>query len=368
MSFEEPADIMHPLRVGIIGCGVIGPTHAASYRRIPGVQLTWACDLKKARAARLAATQEIPRITTDAQQLLRAPDLDAVSICTDHASHAALAVAALKAGKHVLCEKALAHGPRGLNAIVQAAASRPRLVCAGVFQHRFEPLNRRVRALIAAGRLGRMLTASVRLRCLRTNAYYRADAWRGTWDREGGSVLINQAIHYLDLLRWMMGGVRAVTGQHANLTHGRTIETEDTAVAAVEFDNGALGTIEATCSSHRGWESALFFQGDAGAIEIFNDAVKRVDLPDRAEGERLLAELSTARETAAAAPGKAYYGVGHPAQIADFVEAVRERRRPFVSAASAAKTVDLVLGIYHSRRTGRRVVLPRRAAPDEAAT
>ena len=352
---------MQVLRVGIVGCGVIGPTHAACYRQIPGVSLTWACDLVKEKAAKLAADYGVPRVTTDVHRMLRASDVDAVSICTDHASHARLVAAALKAGKHVLCEKALAQRTSGLETILRAASAHPELVCSGVFQHRFETLNRRVREAIAAGTLGRMLTASVRLRCLRTNDYYRADVWRGTWDLEGGSVLINQAIHYLDLLRWMMGGTRAVTGLHANLTHGDTIETEDTATAAVLFGNGALGTIEATCSSHAGWESSLFFQGTTGAIELFNDAVKRVDLADKAAGERLLDELSACTGAHLDGPGKSYYGIGHPAQIADFVDAIRKHRPPFVAVASSAQTADLVLGIYKSFRTGRRVELPVRA-------
>jgi UDP-N-acetyl-2-amino-2-deoxyglucuronate dehydrogenase len=356
---------MKSLRVGIIGCGVIGPTHAACYRPLPGVELAWACDLQESRARKLAADYQIPNVTTDVRRVLRDPGVDAVSICTDHASHVALVIAALKAGKHVLCEKALAHQTTGLNAMLRAATAHPQLVCAGVFQHRFETLNRRVRDLIAAGTLGRMLTANVRLRCLRTNDYYRGDAWRGTWAMEGGSVLINQAIHYVDLLRWMMGGVRCVTGLHANLTHQDVIETEDTAVAGVEFTNGALGTIDATCSSHARWESALSFQGTAGSIELFDDAVARVALPEKAAGERLLAELRACQGASVEGPGKAYYGAGHPAQIADFVQAIREQRPPFVTAASAAETVDLVLGIYRSHRTGRRVALAPRTGPGQ---
>lgn len=351
---------MKPVRVAIIGCGVIGPTHATCYRQIPDIELTWACDLDEGRARKLAADFQIPHVTTDFRRVLRAADVDAVSICTDHASHAKLVVAALKAGKQVLCEKALAHKTAGLDAMLQAAAAHPELACSGIFQHRFETLNRRVRDLIAAGTLGRMLTASVRMRCLRTNGYYQGDAWRGTWEQEGGSVLINQAIHYLDLFRWMMGGMRSVTGLYANLTHDGVIETEDTAVASVEFVNGALGTIEATCSSHNTWESGLFFQGTEGAIEIFNDTVMRVDFRDKAAGERVLADLRACGNTCADSLGKAYYGTGHLAQIADFVQAIRDGRAPYVSAASAAETVDLVLGIYRSYRTGRRVALAPR--------
>jgi len=354
---------MNSLRVAIIGCGVIGPTHAACYRKLPDVRLTWACDLIEARARKLAADHGIPQVAADFRRVLRAPDVDAVSICTDHASHAAIAVAALKAGKHLLCEKALAHTPAGLNAMLRHEQAHPGVLCGAVFQHRFEALNRSVRDLIAAGTLGRMLTAGMRLRCQRTNDYYRGDAWRGTWALEGGSVLINQAIHYIDLLRWIMGGVRGVTGMHANLTHQGVIETEDTAVAGVEFANGALGTIEATCSSSARWESMLFFQGTAGAIEIFDDAVARVDLRDKADGERLLEALRACQGADEAVPGKAYYGAGHPGQIADFVGAIRDRRPTFVSLSSAAETVDLVLGIYKSGRTGRRVALTPRTVP-----
>jgi len=352
---------MNPVRVGIIGCGVIAPTHASAYRELPGVQLTWACDLVAERARKLAADFAIPQTACNFRRLLRAPDVDLVSVCTDHASHARIAVAALQAGRHVLCEKVLAHRSSGVDAIVNAAAARPDRVCGGVFQHRFEPLNRRVRALIAEGALGVMLTASARLRCLRTNAYYAGDAWRGTWAREGGSVLINQAIHYIDALRWIMGGVSEVCGVHANRTHAGAIETEDTAAASVVFCSGAVGTIEATCSSHNGWESALFFQGDQGAIEIFNDRPARVDFKDAARGEQIRADLDAATRDTIEGPGKAYYGAGHPAQIADVVDAVRTGRPPFVTAASAAETADLVLGIYRSMRTGRRVTLPRRA-------
>lgn len=351
---------MQSLRVAIVGCGVIGPTHAACYRQLPGVKLTWACDLIEARARKLAADHGVPAVTVKARDVFRAADVDLVSICTDHASHAPLAVAALAAGKHVLCEKALSHNAAGVTAMLRAAAAHPELQLGAVFQHRFENLNRALRALVAGGTLGRMLTASVRLRCLRSDAYYRADSWRGTWAREGGSVLINQSIHYLDLFQWIMGGATAVSGRFANLTHGAAIETEDTAVAAVTFANGALGTIEATCSSHNNWESALFFQGTEGAIEIFDDRVARVDMRDRAAGASLLNKLQECEDGKIEGPGKTYYGAGHPAQIADMVEAVRSGRQPFVTAAAAAATVDLVLGIYRSGRTGRLVVLPPR--------
>jgi UDP-N-acetyl-2-amino-2-deoxyglucuronate dehydrogenase len=349
---------MSRIRVGIIGCGVIAPTHVESYQAHPDVDVVWACDPVAARREALAARYGIPRVTGEAAEVFAAGDVDAVSICTDHASHAPLSVAALDAGKDVLCEKALASSREGLAAMLAAARRhRGRRVFGAVFQHRFEPVNRLMRRHIADGVLGRMLTAGVQMRCLRTDEYYRADRWRGTWAEEGGSVLINQAIHHIDQLQWQMGGAEAVTGFHANLTHGGVIETEDTAVAAVRFTSGALGTIEATSSSHIGWEPTLCFHGTEGSVELRHDRPAKVLFRDEARGREVREQLEAASrhdpQSAAVTAGKRYYGTGHAAQIADFLDAVRERREPFVTVESAAKTVELVFALYESHRSGR---------------
>ncbi len=353
---------MSTIRAAIVGCGVIAPTHAACLRQQPDVAITWACDLIEERARRLAAAHAIPRTTTRYAELLAAGDVDLVCVCTDHASHAEIVTAALAAGKHVLCEKALAQNTASLEAILAAVGQHPGQVVSGVFQHRFDAINRRVRGLIQDGALGRMLTAGMQMRCLRTDAYYRSDTWRGTWDREGGAVLINQAIHYLDLLRWMMGGAKQVVGLYANLTHGQVIETEDTAVAALEFGNGALGTVEATCSSHLDWEPTLHFHGTRGSIELRHDRPTKVLFVTPEESARVKAELDACEGAVVDGPGKAYYGSGHAPQFADVIDAIRNRRAPFVTAYSAAETVDLVLGLYASFQTRQPVALPPRRA------
>ncbi len=350
---------MTRIRVGIIGCGVIAPTHLKSYHALPEVEVTWVCDLKSERARRLAEAHGVAHTSSDAAQVFAAADVDAVSICTDHASHAALCEAALAAGKDVLCEKALAADREGLQRMCEAARRHPERMFGAVFQHRFDPVNRTVRALIAEGALGRMLTASAQLRCLRTEAYYRGDTWRGSWATEGGSVLINQAIHYVDQLLWQMGGVTHVAGGYANLTHGGVIETEDTAVGTMTFRNGALGTLEATCSSHLTWEPALQFQGTEGMIELRHDRLLRVSFTDQERQRAVQERLDRCQALdLQEGVGKSYYGTGHVAQIADFVEAVRTRRPPHVAIESAARTVELVLGLYESHRSGRRVAMP----------
>jgi predicted dehydrogenase len=237
--------------------------------------------------------------------------------------------------------------------MLAAHRRRPRLVFEGVFQHRFDALYRYVKGLVQAGAFGTLLTAAVQVRCRRTAEYYRADAWRGTWAREGGAVLINQAIHFIDLLVWLMGGVRAVCGTYTNLTHRRVIETEDTAAGALRFRNGAVGTLEATCSSHLGWEPTLSFHGSEGSLDLRGNQPLKVAFADPRLEKKIRAGLAAALKEPGKLFGKSYYGTGHPAQIADFVAAIRNRRRPTIPAASARHTVDVVLALYESHRTGR---------------
>src|SRR5678815_5258167 len=163
---------MDPVRAAIIGCGVVAPDHAKSYQAIEGVSLAFSCDLSRDKAARLADRFAIAKAVTDYREVLDDPSVTCVSICTDHASHSRIAVDALRAGKHVLCEKALAASAEGLDAMIAEARHRPELVFAGVFQHRFDGVHRVVKNLVDAGALGRMLVGTAHLSCLRTDAYY----------------------------------------------------------------------------------------------------------------------------------------------------------------------------------------------------
>jgi predicted dehydrogenase len=346
---------------GIIGCGVIAPLHAECLGRVPDARLKYACDLVEDRARALASSHGIERTTTDYREILADPEVDAVHVCTDHASHAAICIAALRAGKHVLCEKPLGAHPADLDAMVRTHRETPDLVFAGVFQHRFEPINRYLKHLVDEALFGTLLHASISVRCLRTDDYYRSASWRGTWREEGGGVLINQAIHFVDVIGWIAGGVSAVCGDFANRSHLESIEVEDTAVAAVRFTNGALGSIEATSSTrHIDWEHTLTLIGTEGSIVVFCNEPRHVAFLDRDRKERVEHELSRLKDAVEPAPGKQYYGPGHPAQIADFIEAVRDRNQPFVPAESARAAVDLVLGVYRSAKEGRWVTLPDR--------
>jgi len=338
---------MRHFNVGIIGCGVIAPSHIESYQRLDGVRVKWVCDLVEERARKRGEEFGVGLRTTRAEEVYGDTEVDAVSICTDHASHAPLAVAALAAGKHVLCEKALGASVADLDAMEAAARAHPDLVFAGVFQHRFDAVYQYVKEQLEQGVLGTMLTASLQMSCYRSDEYYRADAWRGTWEHEGGSVLSNQAIHSIDILDWITGGISDVRGVWTNRTHQGVIETDDTAVAAVRFASGALGTIEATSSSRiLEWEARLSLRGAQGIIELLNTQVQRVEHTDQATAERLRAALAQCKDERRISSAKSYYGEGHPANIADFVAAIREHRPPFVPIQSARRAVDIVQRIY----------------------
>jgi len=344
------------IRVGVIGCGVIAPTHVESFGRLDGVELAWACDTRLERAAQLAQRYGIERVTADVNEVYADASVDAVAICTDHASHAELVVGAFEAGKHVLCEKALGATDGDLDRMLTSHAKHPECRFGGVFQHRFDGRNRYLKQQIDAGTFGKMLTTSVQLRCYREASYYEDD-WHGTWEKEGGSVLINQAIHFVDLAQWLTGGVASVAAHYTNRDHEGTIETEDALTASVGYVDGSLGSIEATSASNLNWEHSLAVHGTEGAVELRNGRAMKVAFAADETAERVSAELKATQEAPSVGAGKSYYGTGHTAQVADFVDAVREGREPFVTGEMAAETVRVVLAAYESYRTGRRVEL-----------
>ncbi len=342
------------IRAAVIGCGVIAPTHIESYTRIPDVELTWLCDLELPKAEALAQKYGGKvRCTTRAEEVFAAADVDIVSICTDHASHSDLVIAALRSGKHVVCEKALSSNFAGLDAMLAEHQKCPHLIFSGIFQHRFDPPMQVLRRLTQSGELGQILTAGVHVHCVRTNEYYNADAWRGTWEREGGSVLINQAIHFIDSLCWITGGVASLCGRYENKTHQGVIDTEDTAVAVLKFNCGAIGTLEATCSSHINWEATLFVHGTDGSVEIRDGMPLKVVSRMKDKADAWLREFTAAREDRQIAAGADHYGFAHPAQIADVIDAIRCGRPAFVPAESAAHTNAVVLSVYQSCNEGR---------------
>lgn len=341
--------------VAIIGCGVIAPAHIQSYQRLPGVTVRTLCDLDLAKAKALGEAHGIAEAVQNAESLWSRSDIQAVSICTDHASHAPLVIAALRAGKHVLCEKPLAISKEQLDEMEAAARAAPHLVATGVLQHRFDAIFVWVRDVIRSGRLGQMLFTQGSLLCQRPDAYYAESPWRGQLALEGGSLLINQAIHFLDLQQWLGGGVADVMAAMVNRGHPGLIETEDTASLSFRLCDGALGSFAASSAAHAVWDFSLSFCGTKGTLSVRNGHLAEAKFADRQLAEELKREAHALEEAERVEAAKLHYGPSHPRQIADFIDAIRTGRSPAIPLSEARKANDFVLAAYASARSGRQV-------------
>ena len=354
------------VRFGILGCGVIGPHHAQAIAGLADdVVLVAVADKHQDRAEKLARQYDVAAYSSLAD-LLRHPDLDAVCICTPSGEHAANAVDVLNAGKHVVVEKPVDVTLEAIDRLRAARRSEAQKV-AVISQHRFDMSARVVRDAVDQGRLGRLTAGTAQVRWWRSQAYYDSGAWRGTWEHDGGGALMNQSIHTIDLLQWIMGPVVEVSAYTGLLAHER-IEVEDTAVAIVRFAGGALGIIEGTTAAYPGLTARLEVHGDHGSAIIDNDEL--VYFHSAPSGEQgadygaggggnqapeMLSQYGADRVSAAAGSDPASLSMAHREQIREFVDAIREDREPLVNIEEGRKPVALILAVYESARTGRPV-------------
>ncbi len=344
------------LKAAIIGCGIVAPAHAESYLKIPDMEISALCDIVPEKSAALAQRLGIsPLIDSDYRKVLSIPNLDLVSVCTDHASHSDICACALENGISVLCEKPLSSNSLGLDAILSARKRFPSPLFVPVFQNRFNPVFRALKTIVSSGALGIPLTGGVICNCLRRKEYYESDAWRGTWKWEGGSVMINQAIHYLDLLLWIFGRPKSVSANFANIARKGTIETEDCVSASLELESSALCSVCVTSSSVVEWENNIWFGGTEGYVLVLDGKIHKALFSDSsipAEIDKLIFKFS---QDDSVSVGKSHYGNLHFVQISDFVSALRSGTPPFISLESAAETMKTVFAIYESGSSGRRI-------------
>jgi len=343
-----------PLGFGIVGTGMIAGYHAQAIAQIPGARLAGVCgrDTEKVRA--FATQHEVPFATTSLDELLARPDVAVVGITTPSGAHLEPALAAIQAGKHVVIEKPLEiTTARADRIIAAAAAAGVRLV--PIFQARFGRGAQTVKAALDAGRLGRLVLASAYVKWHRPAAYYTG--WKGTLALDGGGAVINQAIHGVDLLQWFAGLPAEVFAWQTRRVH-TGIEAEDTAVAALKFPDGALGTIEATTALWPGWSRRIELGGEHGSVCLEDDHIVRWDFVPPAPGDEAIraAKRDDALGSGAGAPGAISFE-GHRRQLQDLVDALRDHRPPAIEGAEGRKAVALVNAIYASADSGRPVVL-----------
>lgn len=330
----------------LIGCGRVGPNHADAVHALgPQWELRWACDRDAEAARRFATEYGASRATESAAEVFADPEVVSVSIAVDHAQHAQLVEQALRAGKHVLVEKPLALSGAHAGDLIRMAADRG-LVLSVVSQHVYDPLVEAVSGWLAKGLLGRVLYVRAVLEAGREESYYTDSYWRGRWPGEGGSALVNQGYHCLDVLRRLCGGL-TVTGAVAtagNLYQG--MHTEDT-ISALFSAHGVPATMTVTVGSATMWRTRLEFVGTAGTVEfdidhpaVLHRAVGSAELEKAAAVEQ---ERTAVEEP----PGVDYYGVSHRRQMADFARAVGSGGPPMAcSPEDGVAMVDLLADIY----------------------
>jgi UDP-N-acetyl-2-amino-2-deoxyglucuronate dehydrogenase len=339
---------MEPLRFALIGCSKIAFKHAAALRMLVEAKLAAVCDLQTDRARALGSEFGVPWYT-NYEEMLYKTEVDVVSVLTPSGDHCRRVLDLVRFKKHLVVEKPLALRIEDADRMI-AACDHEGLKLFEVKQNRFNVPIRKLREAVDSGRFGRMVLGSVRVRWCRTQAYYDSAAWRGTWAEDGG-VLTNQAIHHIDMLKWMMGDVETVEAMTA--TRLTRIEAEDTGVVILRFVNGALGVIEATTATRpRDLEGSLSILGENGTVEIGGFAMDRIQTW---EFTQPLPEDDVVRSQYASNPGN--LGYNHAEFLRDVVQSIREGKRGVVDGIEARATLELINAIYESHETGRQVRL-----------
>lgn len=373
------------LRFGLIGCGGVGPTHAGALLRIEDAELVAVADLIPERASELAGKLGLSKVYASDEALLADPDIDVVCICTPSGLHAEHAIRAMRAGKHVVVEKPMEVTREACDRMIRVQRETGRKLTI-ISQHRFDPATILVKEAIDSGKLGKIILADASVKWWRKQQYYDVAPWRGTWAMDGGGSLMNQGVHTVDVLQWLVGGVSSVFAHTATGAHD--METEDIAVAALKFNCGAIGTLTASTAAYPGLPARIDIYGTEGSAIIEGDRLKQMVLKN---GQTFTAE-DAAKDAVAVAQGgtasvkdeatrraafgdkKAGWGDAHRAQILDLIRAIREDGQPLMDGPAARKPVGVVLAIYESSRTGRPVNVAdmdaetAEAKPEAAAT
>src|SRR5687768_125465 len=339
------------LGFGFIGAGAIANFHARAVAAAAGGGLVGVASRRLSTAQEFAQQHGMGFASESGGELLKQPGLDAVCITTPSAMHLEPALAAIRAGKHLMIEKPLDATVEGTDRILQAAA-KAGLRVGSIFQARFGDAARSLKSAIDAGRFGRMVLASCYVKWNRTAEYYTG--WKGRISEDGGGAVINQAIHGVDLLQWFAGMPVEVFAWTTQRVHA--IESEDTSVAALRFGSGAFGTIEASTALWPGFSRRVELCGEHGSAVMEDDDITRWEFRVAQPGdEKIRATRESGAMGSGAAAPMAIKFEGHLRQMQDFIDGIRERRPFFIEGREARKAVALVRAVYDSAATGKPV-------------
>jgi UDP-N-acetyl-2-amino-2-deoxyglucuronate dehydrogenase len=350
------------LGFGIIGCGMIANFHVRAINDLRGAKVVGCFDMFPAAADGLAERAGC-RPYHDLDKMLADPEIDIVTICTPSGAHQEPAVAAARAGKHVIVEKPLEITLKRCDKIIDAC-DKAGVVLATIFPSRFHESSRLLKSAIDKGRFGQLTVGDAYVKWFRSQQYYDSGAWRGTWQLDGGGALMNQAIHNVDLLTWLMGPVSEITAHTATLAHER-IEVEDVAMATVKFANGALGVIEATTAAYPGAMKRIEIHGSAGSAIMEEEDIVKWEFAKALKSDTALRERMAGKtQTGGGAADPAAIGHhGHAELFRDVVKAIKQGGRPLVDGHEGRRSVEIILAIYKAAELGRALSLPLKADP-----
>lgn len=346
------------MKYALIGCGRIAVNHikAALNNHLEIVAI---CDVKPEAMEILLGKYDLEKETsihryTDYQEMVQAERPALVAIATESGLHAEVALHCIRRGINVIIEKPMAMSMADADAIVEAAEQYHVKVCA-CHQNRFNPAVQATRKALDEGRFGKLSHGSIHVRWNRNKDYYDQAPWRGTWAQDGGCMM-NQCIHGVDLLRWMMGDeVEEVYAQTAQQFH-HYLECEDVGMAVVKFKNGAIGTIEGTTNVYpKNLEETLYLFGETGTVKIGGTSTNNIDVWDFADRQPEDEELKGLQEATSNV-----YGNGHSSLYANMIDAIQRDQIPYVDAVAGRNALEMVLAIYQSAADGVPIKLPIR--------
>ena len=347
-------EILEMVRFGVVGCGTIGKIHAGIINSISEAILVGVSDMNPILCGSLAESFGCS-FYENYTELIERDDIDAVAVCLPSGMHYEAAVAAAKAGKHVIVEKPMEVQLDKAEKMIDVCKENG-VKLSVIMQHRFDDAIQALKKAVDYGDMGKLFMGSSRTIWYREPEYYIGNSWRGTWKLDGGGALINQSIHYIDLLLYIMGPVESVNGKCRTLFH-KSIEVEDTGIATLQFKSGAIGTIEGTTIAYPGLFTELSIYGENGTVVIQNDQLNFCQFK---EGENLeLGKLLSRKSSVKTGQSKAEEldTSSHKKQYVDFINAIKSNRKPLITGEQGIRSLAVIKAIYESSKNKREVTV-----------
>lgn len=333
---------------------MVGPYHAEAINNLPEAELIAVATVHEKTAKDFAGKSRARVWYTDYRRLLKRDDIQVVNICTPPFLHQEITIAAAQTGKHVIMEKPISINLKQADGMIDAC-EKAGVKLGVIFQYRFSKAFQKVKRAIEEGKMGKLILGDAYVKWFRPQEYYESAEWRGTWDKEGGGALINQSIHSIDLLQWFMGPVDWLCGEFATAKH--LIEVEDIGIAILRFKNGAMGVIEGSTAIYPGFPLRMELTGQKGSIVIEGDRIKLWKFIETEEEESTDEEKQKIMDTSSS-PTAGFSSEYHTLQISEFIDAVRQDRKPLVDGMEGRKALEIVRAIYISGKRGKRINFP----------